>query len=117
MNLKECYAAIGSDYADVMRRFISEARVDRFLRMFLDDQSYAQLCGGMADGRWPDAFRAVHTMKGICMNLSLSALADRCAALTENLRGGQPDVQTQPLFEQVRTEYERTAAAIRGHLS
>ena len=116
MTLKECYTEIGGDYEDVMRRFIDEARVDRFLRMFLDDPSFAYLCDSMQADRYEDAFHAVHTMKGISMNLSLSVLVERCVALTENLRSGQPDGATQPLFEQVQAEYARTTAAIRGHL-
>lgn len=116
MTLKKCYTEIGGDYEDVMRRFMDETRVNRFLRMFLGDQSFAHLCDSMQAGRYEDAFRAVHTIKGICMNLSLSALAECCAALTENLRSGQPDGATQPLFEQVQAEYARTTAAIREHL-
>ncbi len=116
MDLRKCYAAAGADYEDVMRRFMSEARVVRFLSMFLRDQSCDQLCAAMEAGRWDEAFRAVHTMKGISMNLSLTALRDACIALTENLRGGGTDGQTADLYEQVRQEYSRTAGAIRAYL-
>lgn len=116
MELQECYAAAGADYNDVMRRLTSEARVERFLTMFLRDQSYEQLCAAMAAGRYDEAFRAVHTMKGICMNLGLTALRDACVALTENLRGGREDEETDPCFRRVGQEYLRTSGAIRAHL-
>lgn len=116
MDLKECYTAAGADYEDVMRRLMSEVRVVRFLSMFLRDQSCDQLCAAMEAGHWDEAFRAVHTMKGISMNLSLTALRDACIALTENLRGGGTDGQTAGLYEQVRQEYSRTAGAIRTYL-
>lgn len=117
MDLKECYSAAGADYEDVMRRFASEDRVGRFLTMFLNDQSFAALCAAMEAGRYEDAFRAAHTMKGITMNLSLNALRDSCVALTENLRGGEADARTREHFDRVRADYERTSAAIRSHLN
>ena len=117
MNLKECYLAAGADYEDMIRRFLTEERADRFLAMFLKDESFDSLCGAMDAGRYQEAFRAVHTMKGICMNLSLTALLDSCITLTENLRPGKPDEHTQQFFEQVRTDYLRTTAAIRSHLN
>lgn len=117
MNLKECCSAAGADYDDVMRRFVSEERVDRFLEMFLRDQSYNTLCQTMEAGAYQDAFCAVHTLKGICMNLSLTALLDACVALTENLRRGRPDEQTEQCFAHVQEHYLRTADAVRSHLN
>ena len=116
MNLKECYDAAGADYEDVMRRFLKEERVDRFLGMLLRDQSFALLCDAMEAENYAEAFRAVHTMKGICMNLSLCALLEACVELTENLRPGTADGETDRLFQRVREEYSRTAEAVRGHL-
>lgn len=117
MDLRECYTAAGGDYEDVMRRFSAPERVDRFLDMFLKDQSFEQLCAAMEAESYEDAFRAVHTMKGISMNLGLTALRDACVALTENLRGGRPDGGTALCFTRVREDYLRTAGAIRDHLA
>ena len=116
MNLEECYLAAGADYEDVIYRFKSKERVDRFLKMFLNDKSFDRLCSAMAEEQYADAFRAVHTMKGICMNLSLTALHHSCVALTENLRSGSADGDTQNLFQKVMEEYGRTDAAICGYL-
>lgn len=116
MDLRECYTAAGADYEDVIRRFMSEERVDRFLNMFLKDQSFDLLCQAMETGSYEEAFRAVHTMKGICMNLGLSALLEACIALTENLRAGEPDGETRRCFDRAREEYRRTAGAIKSHL-
>lgn len=116
MNLKECYLAIGADYEDIMRRFKSEERVERFLKMFLNDKSFEILRGAIVDEQYEAAFRAVHTMKGICMNLSLTALYRSCVLLTENLRPGSPDGDTRRFFEKVTEDYERTEAAVRDYL-
>lgn len=117
MNLKECYSAAGADYEDVMRRFISEDRVGRFLAMFLKDQNFELLCRAMDEHNYEEAFRAVHTMKGICMNLSLCSLLDSCIALTENLRSGEADRQTEQCYERTKEEYLRTTDAIRNYLN
>ena len=115
MNLKECYLAAGADYEDMIRRFINEERADRFLALFLKDQSFNELCGAMDEERYEDAFRAVHTIKGICMNLGLTALSSSCVDLTENLRQRRLDGDTQRFFEQVKKDFERTASAINQH--
>ena len=117
MNLKECYLAVGGDYDDVMRRFMTEERVDRFLAMFLKDQNFETLCNAMETARYEEAFYAVHTMKGICMNMSLTALSASCITLTENLRGGRPDEQTAPCFAQLKEAYGKTTEAICKHLN
>lgn len=116
MNLQECYRAAGGDYEDVIRRFMNEERVDRFLSMFLRDPSFDALCCAMDQGSYGEAFRAVHTMKGICMNLGLSSLLEACAALTENLRSGTPDGDTETCLLRVKENYAQTAGAIRAHL-
>lgn len=116
LSLRECYTAAGADYEDAMRRFMSEERVDRFLTMFLRDRSFELLCDAMEKKEYDEAFRAVHTMKGICMNLGFTELLKACAALTEDLRSGQPGADTGARFETVRTEYQRTAKAIRSRL-
>lgn len=116
MNLEECCLAVGADYEDIMRRFKNKERIDRFLKMFLEDKSFDMLCSAMAEERYEAAFRAVHTMKGICMNLSLMALYHSCVPLTENLRSGSPDGDTQRFFEKVMEDYRRTDAAVRGYL-
>lgn len=116
MSLKSCYSAAGGDYDDVMRRFLYEVRVDRFLGMFLRDENFERLCAAM-EARDPEAaFRAVHTLKGICMNLSLTELAAACTQLTEDLRGRQMEEEAQQDFAKVRECYLRTSAAVREHL-
>lgn len=117
MDLKECYTEAGGDYEDVMRRFMREERVDRFLKMFLDDQSFYNLCSAIDKADYVKAFQMAHTVKGISMNLSLKALQSASEDLTENLRGGAADENTGRYLEAMKCAYKRTADAIRGHLS
>ena len=70
MTVKECYEQMGSDYEGVLGRLGSEAIVKRFALKFLQDPSFAQLKESLAKNDGEEAFRAAHTLKGICLNLS-----------------------------------------------
>ena len=61
MTLKECYKAIGGDYEGVVSRLVTEARVNKFLTMFLQDASFKVLCDSMEMRDAEEAFRAAHT--------------------------------------------------------
>ena len=65
MNLKELYACCGGDFDTVMDIWRSDERVARFLGRFLEDGSYANFHKFLDAGNLPEAFRAVHTLKGV----------------------------------------------------
>lgn len=114
ITVKECYAQIGGDYEDVLRRLSDEARIKRFLAKFLQDSSYADLLLNTEQGNAPEAFRAAHSLKGICLNLGLSALAQSSSQLTEALRGcGEFSGTTRELLERVTADYEKTVRYIK----
>lgn len=112
MTIKECYEAMGADYAGVLRRLANEDRVKRFLLKFPADGSYRELVEAVETEDYQAAFRAVHTLKGICLNLSLTALAESSSELTEELRSGSWSAAAAPLFEMVKNDYSRTIAVI-----
>ena len=114
MNLTECYAQLGGSYEEVLSRLSSERLVKKFVLKFLNDPSYDLLVRSMESQDWPEAFRAAHTIKGVCQNLSFTALYQSGAALAEALRGGSTP-EAPALYAQVRADYERTAAAIRAY--
>ena len=112
MGLKECYLAIGGNYEDAIGRLYSEKLVKKFVLKFLKDPSYELLQSSLKEGNYEEAFRASHTIKGICQNLSFTRLQASSSALTEALRsGGTPEVPD--LVQQVAADYQETAAAIR----
>ena len=112
MTLQECYAALGGDYEDVLGRLHSERLVQKFVLKFLDDGSYDLLLRSAAADDREEAFRAAHTIKGMCQNLSFTALEHSSTALTETLRAGAPADPAQ--LAAVQADYEKTAAAIRA---
>lgn len=74
MTVKECYEQMGSDYEGVLERLGSEAIVKRFALKFLQDPSFAQLKESLAKNDGEEAFRAAHTLKGVCLNLGFDEL-------------------------------------------
>ena len=82
MTVQECYESMGSNFEDVLGRMGSEA------------------------------FRAAHTLKGICLNLGLDRLYRGSACLTEKLRGREFDGYEEA-YSEVQQEYRNTVDIIR----
>ena len=112
MNLKTCYEALGGDYESVLGRLRTERMITKFALKFLDDASWQTLTAAIAQKNGEEAFRAAHTMKGICQNLSFDRLYRSSSALAECLRGGWDDAAVA-LTEQVKADYQATTEAIR----
>lgn len=113
MTLQECYAAMGGNYDDAIGRLRSERLVQKFVLKFLSDGSYELLCRSLEEKNYEEAFRAAHTIKGVCQNLSFTRLYEVSNRLNEALRNG-PTPEAPGLVEAVKTEYEQTVAAIRA---
>ena len=116
MTLKECYAAMGGDYDEVMGRLRSEKLVQKFVLKFLNDGSYQLLLDSLAAGDRDEAFRAAHTIKGVCANLAFNTLLASSEELTEALREGKPPQPgEEELAARVKADYERTRQAIQAY--
>lgn len=113
MTLQECYAAMSGNYEDVIGRLRSERLVQKFVLKFLDDGSYDLLCRSLEEKNYQEAFRAAHTIKGVCQNLSINKLQDSSSRLCEALRNGYTP-GADALAEEVRADYAQTVAAIRA---
>lgn len=112
MTVQECYEHAGADYRDAMERLGSEALIGRFALKFLQDKSYAQLQEGMEQKDAEKAFRAAHTLKGVCANLGFTSLFQASSALTEQLRGKEEIRDCEELYKAVTEQYERTISAL-----
>ena len=113
MDIKECYEAMHGDYEDIFSRLRNNALIIKLVKKFESDQSYAELKQGLADKDVEKAFRAAHTLKGICLNLGFDNLFAPSQELTEKLRGAITIEGTDELFAAVEKEYDRTCEALR----
>lgn len=86
MNLRDCYIDFGGDYDEVLERLRREQTVQKFVFKFLDDKSYKLFERSMDNKDYVEALRAVHTLKGICQNLSFTKLYESSTRITEALK-------------------------------
>lgn len=113
MNLQECYKALEGDYEGVASRLRSEKMIKKFVLKFLNDSSYQTLLTALEEKNGEEAFRAAHTIKGVCQNLGFTKLGDSSSRLTDALRDGSSD-GTEELVEKVKEDYEQTVRAIQA---
>ena len=114
MTIEQCYNAIESNYEEVLGRFAgNKMLVEKFARKFLDYPSYQLLKDALGKQDYEEAFRAAHTLKGVCANLGFTQLFKVSSDITEELRNGNPDVSRLPeLLGKVAAEYKKTVDAI-----
>lgn len=114
MTIQECYAALEGDYEEVLSRLYSEALVRKFTGKFLADPSFQLLDSSLKSGSYEDAFRAAHTLKGVCQNLSFTRLHQSSHDITEALRTKDYDLAAR-LFPRVEEDYQQTVSAIQAY--
>lgn len=104
---------MGANYEDVLKRLYNEGMICRFTLMFLNDDSYPKLEQSLKEGNAQEAFRAAHTLKGVCQNLGFTNLYQPTYELTEVLRAGTLEGSGE-WFARVTEQYKITTDAIRG---
>lgn len=113
MTAKECYEQMGGNYENVLERLSSETLIKKFLKKFVDDGSFSDIIRYLDAGENENAFRAAHTLKGICLNLGLDRLYESAVEVTESLRGGKNETNPE-MLERLKSDYEVTINAIKG---
>lgn len=111
MNLEECYQALGGNYQEVISMLRKESLIEKFLLKFLNDPSYQLFESSMNSQNYEEALRGVHTLKGICLNLSFTQLSKSSSALTQALRNGDLS-KVNELRPILSKDYEATISAI-----
>ena len=112
MTIRECYGELGLDFDAVLSRLVNEKLVQKFALKFLDDPSFQNLKDALDSKDVETAFRAAHTLKGVCLNLGFDNLYPSSKDLTKLLRAGSMDGY-EDLFVEVEKEYNRTCEALR----
>ena len=100
-------------------RLQNENLISRFVVKFLADPSYQNLCDALKEGNYGEAFRAVHTLKGLCLNFSFGSLTNSSMDLTELLRHWETvpvdGKKCEELFTQVSADYKIVTDAIKEY--
>lgn len=116
MDIMGFYRQMGVQYDDVLRRLISERLIVKYLGKMLEDPSFEQLTTAITAGDAETAFRAAHTIKGMCLNLDLHPLLESSARLTDLLRNSTPLEQVGGEYRQVAEDYCTVMQRIRSLL-
>ncbi len=120
MDLQNIYESMGVDYGKVLNRLRREDRIEKYLRMMLEDESFGSLKAAIESKDYQTAFMAAHTIKGVSLNLELTPLANTADKLTEYLRCNQSDTskidenEADMLYQDVQIEYDKLCDAIEG---
>ncbi|MCH5267964.1 MAG: Hpt domain-containing protein [Lachnospiraceae bacterium] len=112
MTVKECYEAMGGDYEDVKGRLLTDARVEKYLIKFKDANDIQKVVDSLEEQDYESAFRHVHNIKGLSLNLGLSKLRNSSDVLCEELRGGKPEGDISSLLDDMKKDFDATIAAI-----
>ena len=85
---REQLASAGIDVDSALERFMgNEGLLERFMKKFLADPTFAALEEAVAGGDPAGALTASHTLKGMCGNLSFTGLYALFTRQVELLRG------------------------------
>ena len=111
LSVRECYEKMGGNYDGVLSRLGNEMLIRKFVIKFLKDPSFQDPPAAIEKSDAESAFRAAHTLKGICLNLGFDNLYKPSEALTEKLRGGELNGY-ETLYDEVKEQYDKTVEAI-----
>ena len=89
----------------------SEALLEQFLKKFLTDPNYEALCRAWEAGDEAGAVAPAHTLKGMCGNLSMTALFDLFTRQVALLRADDWSAAAA-LMPDIAQGYERAVQAI-----
>lgn len=117
MALARFYETIGGDIEEVRARLLTDERIEKFVRAFADDATFASLTVAFEQGDAEGAFRAAHTLKGIGRDLGFAKLQTGAAELTDALRASEDGTfgslaEAATLFERVSADHAAVMAAL-----
>ena len=114
MTIKECYEIMGENYNDVLARLQIERLVIKYALKFLDDPTYEMITVALKEKDYATAYRASHTLKGICANLGFSKLGNVSANLSDALKEKRIK-QVEVEFLSLKDVYENTVSLLKKY--
>ena len=112
MNLRECYMKLDGNYDEVVQRLQNEYIVEKFMFKFLKDKSFNFLKISIQNENYEDAHRYVHTIKGICQNLSFTRLFESSSLVTKALKENDWN-KAVDMMPQLSKDYRETIDVIK----
>lgn len=113
MNVREFYETIGSSYEEVFERLMKDDRIVKYLRKFALEDEYVRIEKYLDANDAQEAFRCVHSVKGMCLNLGLSKLCTSSAVLCDELRNGIIEGDISDKVKRFKDDYYYIVAKIK----
>lgn len=111
MTIKEFYDQVNGSYNSLLERIGSEERAAKYLKMLKLDPSYNELKAAIERKDFETAFRSIHTLKGVSLNLALDSLYEASVTLTEIFRHYSGE-DYHVAYDKVSEVYEKIMSAI-----
>lgn len=113
MTVQECYQGFGGDYEGVLSRLMKEERVLKYLNKFSMSNDLEQIELALKGENYEEAFRLVHNLKGVALNLGLTPLHQSSDILCEAVRHGKPTIDITGMLSDLRDTWATVQGAIR----
>lgn len=113
MTIADFYGIIDADYNEVMGHLVKEDRVYKYLNRFVEENMYAIFDKAYSEGNYEEAFRATHSLKGMCLNLGFSKLESASSDVCEELRHGAPKIDISEMIEIMKIYYDEVVDNIK----
>lgn len=105
--MKPDYNEIGIEYEELIARFANnDAIAKRFLKNFLNDQTFLQLQKHYNNHDHEELIKDIHTLKGLSGNLSMKELYSITNIWLIDLRNGNFETNEQ-LYQRCLEEYTK----------
>ena len=112
MNLQDFFAGLHLDSSGILARFgNNEALLEKFLKRFPSDPNWPLLEKAVKEKNFEDANIAAHTLKGLCLNLGLTSLAELFQSICLDARQKDGTLLEQD-FTLAEQEYQDIVAQI-----
>lgn len=112
MNIQDAIKEMNIDYDTAVNRFGgSETIYQRFLKKFLNDNTYYELEQAWEKQNYEEIEKKAHTLKGVAGNLNLENLFSISNNLVQKIRNKQYE-NLDENYQQIKEEYEHVRAVI-----
>lgn len=113
MQNKEELEALGIDIDAALARFMgSEKLILKTLSLFASDENLNSLCTALENNNTEEAYKAAHTLKGVCGNLSLTNLFSMIKDISDALAKGDA-ASAKSLLPSYAEEHKRVVEGIK----
>ena len=117
MTIEDFYKKIDGDYEDVLSRLLKESRVEKYIRKFAENTDYEKYLSALNEDNYEEVFRSVHTIKGMCLNMSFTALSKSSSILCDAYRSGKPTEDVTALQTDFQNDYKHLMSAISEYIN